>query len=127
MDEKMMLEMHPMIGKSIIEPVEFLRPCMPIILYHHEYWDGSGYPEGLKNGEIPHLAHIVSVAESFDHEVNDGLKRKKPLEALMVMKGDNGVKYDPEMLRWLEKALRMLGDILAPAKDKVEETVTIAS
>ncbi|MEI6520377.1 MAG: HD domain-containing phosphohydrolase [bacterium] len=126
-DEKMMLEMHPMIGKSIIEPVEFLRPCLPIVLYHHEYWDGSGYPEGLKNGQIPHLAHIVSVAESFDHEVNDGVKRKKPLEALMIMKGDNGVKYDPEMLRWLEKALRMLGDIPAPAKDKIEETATIAS
>ncbi len=117
-DEKMMLEMHPMIGKTIIEPVEFLRPCIPIVLYHHECWNGSGYPEGLKHDQIPYLAHIVSVAESFDHAVHDGYKRKKPLEALMIMKGDNGVKYDPEMLRWLELALRTLGDIPVPTQVK---------
>ena len=65
-DEQMLLEMHPMVGKSILDAVAFLQPAIAIVLYHHECWDGSGYPEGLQEEEIPLLVQIISVANSFD-------------------------------------------------------------
>lgn len=69
LDRQIMEQMHTMIGKSILDPVEFLHPAIPIVMYHHENWDGSGYPEGLSGEEIPLLARIVSLANRLDRSV----------------------------------------------------------
>jgi len=57
---------HPAVGYKILKPIKFLRPVVDIVHQHHERWDGSGYPQGLKGEEIDLLACIVSVADSYD-------------------------------------------------------------
>jgi HD-GYP domain-containing protein (c-di-GMP phosphodiesterase class II)/HAMP domain-containing protein len=61
-----LIRTHPVRGASIIEPAKFLKNKVPLIRYHHERFDGQGYPEGLKGDGIPMLARIVCVADSYD-------------------------------------------------------------
>lgn len=60
------IKKHPLIGKNILEKSSLFKNILPIVLYHHEKYDGSGYPYGLQGKEIPYLARITSVADSFD-------------------------------------------------------------
>lgn len=60
------IKKHPEIGAAILDPVEFPWPVIPIVKYHHEKWDGTGYPEGLKGEEIPLSARIMAVADVYD-------------------------------------------------------------
>jgi diguanylate cyclase (GGDEF)-like protein/putative nucleotidyltransferase with HDIG domain len=60
------IKKHPVLGARIVEPLDFLREALPIILYHHERIDGRGYPEGLTGDEIPIEARIVGVADAYD-------------------------------------------------------------
>jgi diguanylate cyclase (GGDEF)-like protein/putative nucleotidyltransferase with HDIG domain len=57
---------HPVIGAAILDPVEFPWPVLPVVKYHHEKWDGTGYPEGLKGEDIPLTARILAVADVYD-------------------------------------------------------------
>ena len=57
---------HPGFGKDILEPITFLHPLIPGVHLHHERWDGRGYPLGLTAQEIPLLARIISVADTYD-------------------------------------------------------------
>jgi response regulator RpfG family c-di-GMP phosphodiesterase len=57
---------HPEIGRQLVEQIAFLRPAVPIVYHHHERWDGTGYPKGLKGADIPLGARIFAVADSFD-------------------------------------------------------------
>jgi HD-GYP domain-containing protein (c-di-GMP phosphodiesterase class II) len=63
---EVMDRMHPLIGISILQPVEFLAPALGAVRYHHERWDGKGYPEGIAGEAIPLLARIVAVANAYD-------------------------------------------------------------
>jgi response regulator RpfG family c-di-GMP phosphodiesterase len=65
------VKMHPLIGESIITPVKFLNGIAPLILYHHERFDGKGYLEGLRGESIPLGARIISVADAFDAMTSD--------------------------------------------------------
>ncbi|MBC8063340.1 MAG: HD-GYP domain-containing protein, partial [Chlorobia bacterium] len=60
------IKKHPEIGAAILDPVEFPWPVLPVVKYHHEKWDGTGYPEGLKGEEIPLTARIMAVADVYD-------------------------------------------------------------
>src|SRR5258708_40236341 len=60
------MKIHPVIGAEILESVEFPYPVVPIVRCHHEKWDGTGYPAGLKGDEIPIGARILSVVDCFD-------------------------------------------------------------
>jgi len=64
--ERNRIEEHPMIGVNILKPIKELEGSMPGVQYHHERFDGRGYPEGLKGRQIPLVASIISVADSFD-------------------------------------------------------------
>jgi response regulator RpfG family c-di-GMP phosphodiesterase len=57
---------HPEIGRQLVEQIAFLRPAVPIVYHHHERWDGTGYPQGLKGEAIPLGARIFAVADAFD-------------------------------------------------------------
>jgi len=61
---------HPDIGCEIVRHIDFLQDALPIIRYHHEHYDGSGYPDGLVGEEIPILARIFAIADSFDAQTN---------------------------------------------------------
>lgn len=91
---------HPHLGDSIIEPVEFLQGPRPIILHHHERYDGTGYPAGLKGMEIPLCARILSVADAFEAMRSDRPYRKAlPLEkAREELVRYSGTQFDPEVV-----------------------------
>ena len=101
------VKMHPLIGESIITPVKFLNGIAPLILYHHERFDGKGYLEGLRGEAIPQCARIISVADAFDAMTSDrpyrkALSRKKAREEL---EKESGKKFDPQVV---EAFLRLL-------------------
>ena len=101
------VKMHPLIGESIITPVKFLNGIAPLILYHHERFDGKGYLEGLRGEAIPQGARIISVADAFDAMTSDrpyrkALSRKKAREEL---EKESGKKFDPQVV---EAFLRLL-------------------
>jgi HD-GYP domain-containing protein (c-di-GMP phosphodiesterase class II) len=70
---------HPEDGAGIIEKIEALRHLKPTVLYHHERWDGTGYPMGLREKDIPLHARIVAVADAFDAMTSDRPYRSQPL------------------------------------------------
>ena len=65
-DERITMNAHPVKGEEIIKPVAKLAPELPVIRHHHEWYNGSGYPDGLLGEEIPWLARILHVADSFE-------------------------------------------------------------
>ena len=65
-DERMIMNSHPVLGAQIIAPVTKLAPELPIIRHHHEWYNGSGYPDRLIGDEIPKLARILHVADAFE-------------------------------------------------------------
>ncbi|MEM6957528.1 MAG: HD domain-containing phosphohydrolase, partial [Myxococcota bacterium] len=67
---------HPTHGKDILEPIAFLHPLIPGVHLHHERWDGAGYPLGLKGQDIPIVARIISVADTYDAMTSDRAYRK---------------------------------------------------
>ncbi len=70
------LKSHPTKGVEILKPLKYLEPALPAILHHHEYFDGSGYPEGLKGEAIPLSARIIAVADAWDVMRSDRPYRK---------------------------------------------------
>lgn len=94
------IKTHPQIGSEIIRPVHFLRDLAPIILYHHERFDGSGYSEGLKGKEIPLGARIIAVADAYQALISDRPYRKahSEKEALKIIKEGSGSQFDPEIV-----------------------------
>jgi len=95
------LKMHPLIGESIITPVKFLNGIAPLILYHHERFDGKGYLEGLSGEKIPLGARIISVADAFDAMTSDRPYRKGFTEedARRELEKESGRRFDPEVVK----------------------------
>ncbi len=94
------IKKHPQIGADIVRPIHFLRGVIPVMLYHHERWDGKGYPNGLKGDEIPVGARIVAVADVYEALVSDRPYRKafSKREALDIIKAGAGSQFDPDIV-----------------------------
>ncbi|NIM02650.1 GAF domain-containing protein [bacterium] len=101
------VKMHPLIGESIITPVKFLNGVAPLILYHHERFDGKGYLEGLRGEAIPLGARIISVADAFDAMTSDRPYRKALTKkrARDELEKESGKRFDPQVI---EAFLRLL-------------------
>ncbi|MBM3248839.1 MAG: HD domain-containing protein [Candidatus Omnitrophica bacterium] len=99
-EEYGIIKSHPEKGAEIIKPLEALKPVIPIILYHHEKYDGSGYPSGLKKDEIPVEARIMAVADAFEAMISSRpYKTKKTIfEAIGEIKGNSGTQFDPRVV-----------------------------
>ena len=65
------MQEHPTIGANIVEPIRWLTGAVEIVRSHHERWDGTGYPIGLRHEQIPLAARVFSIADSFDAMTND--------------------------------------------------------
>jgi len=101
------LKMHPLIGESIITPVKFLNGIAPLILYHHEHYDGKGYLEGLRGEGIPLGARIISVADAFDAMTSDRPYRRALTkeEVRRELEKESGKRFDPEVIKALLRLL----------------------
>lgn len=102
-DEWDLMRQHPIIGAEMIKEVPFLSPAVPAVMYHHEYWDGSGYPFGLKGEEIPLLARIVAVADAFDAmTTNRSYRQAMSVDgAIDEIAREGGKLFDPGVVRAL--------------------------
>jgi putative nucleotidyltransferase with HDIG domain len=105
--ETAIMRKHTTLGARIIEGVDFLRPCLPFITSHHEWWDGSGYPGGLKNEEIPIEGRILAVADSFDAIVTDRPYRRgrSIQQAVQELVDFSGKQFDPAIVDIFLEAL----------------------
>jgi HD-GYP domain-containing protein (c-di-GMP phosphodiesterase class II) len=88
---------HPAIGARIVEPIRFLGAAVEIVRSHHEWFDGDGYPRGLKGEQIPLAARIFSVADSFDAMTSDRPYRKalSIRGAIAEVRAGSGTQFDP--------------------------------
>jgi HD-GYP domain-containing protein (c-di-GMP phosphodiesterase class II) len=95
------IKRHPLAGARLIRRLEALRPALPYILFHHEWWDGSGYPSGRSGEQIPVGARIVAVADAFDAMTSPRPYRPPlPLRgALAQVAGGSGTQFDPRVVR----------------------------
>ncbi len=100
-DEIKLIQMHPVIGAQILDPVKPLRRYIPSVKHHHERWDGKGYPDGLEGDEIPVEARITLIADTFDAITSDRPYRSaKPLDlAVDQFTKFAGKQFDPECVR----------------------------
>lgn len=104
-DEWDIMHTHPDIGARIVEGIPFLQETLPIIRYHHERWDGSGYPVGLSGKDIPFQARIFAVTDAFDALTSDRPYRKHihDREALQYLGEQAGILFDPEIATAFER------------------------
>jgi diguanylate cyclase (GGDEF)-like protein/putative nucleotidyltransferase with HDIG domain len=98
------MKIHPVVGAEILERVQFPYPVVPIVRCHHEKWDGTGYPSGLKGEEIPVGARILSVVDCLDALASDRQYRKAlPLaKAMDIVRAEAGKSFDPRVVRILD-------------------------
>lgn len=101
------LRNHTVIGADMIEKIKFLRDASPIIRHHHEAWDGSGYPDRLKDRSIPLGARMLAVCTGYDSMVSARAYRDRLDEesAIREIRAAAGTKYDPAIV---DAFLRML-------------------
>lgn len=99
-DEYELIKKHPTIGARIIQSIPFLEEALPVILYHHERYDGKGYPEGIEGEKIPLAARIVGVADAVDAMLSDRPYRA-PLsldDVLKELKDKSGTQFDNQIV-----------------------------
>jgi putative two-component system response regulator len=111
------MQEHAAVGARLLEDSRFplLQVAHEIALYHHERWDGSGYPQGIKGADIPIMARIVAVADAFDALIHERpYKRAWSVEeALAELRACSGTRYDPRVIQALNKVVVQEG-ILRP-------------
>lgn len=97
-----MMKQHPRIGvEKVIKPIASVRDLIPIIIHHHERWDGNGYPDRLAGENIPLGARIVAIADSFHALISDRPYRKglNLYKAIEVLRAGAGIQWDKELIR----------------------------
>ena len=103
-EEWTVMRQHPILGHEILYGIGFLTDALPIVLYHHERFDGGGYPEGLAGENIPIGARIFSAADAFDAMTADRHYRRALSldEALSELRRNSGTQFDPEVIAVLD-------------------------
>jgi diguanylate cyclase (GGDEF)-like protein len=106
-DEWEIIKKHPEVGYRLAKSSRDLGQIAKGILYHHERWDGNGYPEGLKGKKIPVISRIVSIADAFDAMTNDRPYRKAmtKYEAIEEIKKESGSQFDPYLAKLFMEVL----------------------
>ena len=127
-DEWKTMRLHTMLGKELIEDMPWFDDALDIVMYHHEKYDGTGYPDGLKAQDIPQNARIFSIIDVFDALMSD-----RPYKysfsydkALKIMKDSSGTQFDPKILEIFFRFAPYFADIIKnssmqDAKQKLEK------
>jgi cyclic di-GMP phosphodiesterase len=99
-EERALIEQHPLIGAEIVGRVEFLSGCVEVVRWHHERWDGHGYPDGLAGDEIPLAARVFAVVDVLDALTTD--RPYRPASSLPVARAmitaESGTHFDPRVI-----------------------------
>ncbi len=97
------IQNHPRLGATLLEPFYFLREASILIAHHHERWDGSGYPYGIRGPYIPLRARILAIADAFDairiSEISNRVTRN--IVAFRIIRVATGTQFDPELVEVL--------------------------
>ena len=107
-EEWIEMRKHPEEGARMIEGIPYLAPAIPIVLHHHERWDGTGYPHKLKGEDIPIEARVLTVADTFDAMTSDRTYRAAldPTKARDEIINQSSHQFDPEMVEAFLKCWR---------------------
>ena len=99
-DEWQLMRTHPRVAQDLLSSISFLKPSLDIPAYHHEWWNGAGYPFGLKGEQIPLAARIFAVADVWDALLSDRPYRKAWSQEQVVahLKQKSGVQFDPSIV-----------------------------
>ena len=130
-DEFEKMKIHPTVGAEILERVRFPYPVAPIVRTHHEKWDGTGYPAGLRGEEIPIGARILSAVDCLDALASDRqYRRALPLpEAMKIVQSESGKAYDPRVVDLLARRyveLEQMANVTpAPKQTKLSTDVKV--
>ena len=97
--ERQIIEQHPLLAYNMLEPISYLQPALDIPLYHHERWNGMGYPKGLKGEEIPLAARLFAVVDVWDAVLSERPYHQAwPREkALQLIRDEAGQHFDPQV------------------------------
>jgi HD-GYP domain-containing protein (c-di-GMP phosphodiesterase class II) len=119
-EEYRIIKRHPLRGAQILRPLQALKPVIPIILYHHEKYDGTGYPSRLKKRQIPEGARIMAVADAFEAMVYGRPYRERMdiASAIKEIKKKSGLQFDPKVVEAFLKVIKKINPkkYLQPAK-----------
>jgi HD-GYP domain-containing protein (c-di-GMP phosphodiesterase class II) len=108
-EEYNMIKQHPEIGRRILEGVHGFAPYLGVVELHHENWDGTGYPHGLKAEEVPLAARIVHVADAFDAMTSDRPYRRgmRTEVAVAILQENAGTQFDPSIVEIFASLVRV--------------------
>ena len=100
-EEWKIIKKHPEVGYHIAESSLELAPIAEAILYHHEWWNGKGYPRGLKGEEIPLISRVIAIVDAYDAMTNDRPYRKSfsNEQAIKELEKGSGIQFDPELVK----------------------------
>lgn len=130
-DEYEKIKMHVQYSVKILEDIKQLQDITEIIKYHHEHYDGNGYPYGLKGEEIPLGSRIIAIADAYDSMISNRAYRKSrtPAEALEIIRNGAGVQFDPYLVQIFENilpdALKEIEDYEREAKLVTEHDISV--
>jgi HD-GYP domain-containing protein (c-di-GMP phosphodiesterase class II) len=116
-EERMVMNAHPVKGEEILKPVDKLARELPIIRHHHEWFNGSGYPDRLVGADIPRLARIMHVADSYEAMTAARPYRLTPLsqqQALDELHKFSGIQFDPEVVAAFDELVKQKPAWLKP-------------
>ncbi len=110
-EEWAIMRQHPEVGAKMLKDINHLKPATPFVLYHHEKWDGSGYPYGLSGENIPLEGRMIAIIDVYEALTSDRAYHKKYSKeyALKIIEGKSGIHFDP----FLVKEFLKLGEKLA--------------
>jgi response regulator RpfG family c-di-GMP phosphodiesterase len=111
-EEYEIFKKHPVYGREILDPIRFLAPVIPGVHLHHERWDGRGYPIGLAGKDIPLVARIIAVADTYDAMTSDrAYRRALPHEVTMnEIVRCSGAQFDPDLAGTFTDRIEQLRD-----------------
>ena len=114
------MKIHPIVGAEILERVRFPYPVTPIVRAHHEKWNGSGYPDGLKGEEIPIGARILAAVDCLDALTSDRQYRRAMSleEAMRKVASESGISFDPKVIEVLSRRCADLEKLAMPLREE---------
>ena len=127
-EEMALIRQHPKIAADILQRVHFLRPSMDIPLYHHEHWNGQGYPYNLSGQRIPVAARLFAIVDTWDALSHDRVYKQAWSEqrVLEYLSEQSGTQFDPEMVEVFQTYYQTIKQRARVGDDSPESSDTTA-